>query len=134
MNEIVNKLLLAVDKPMLEMHLKQRGFTYRACGPFTKNKERIQKFIETGDSKCIYRNELNKACFQHNMTYGDFKNVARKIDSDKGLNDRAFNIAKNPKDDRYQRGVASMIYNFFNKRCAGIDVTTFANNEEQAEE
>ena len=54
------------------MHLKQLGFTYIAYGPFTKNKERIQKFKETRDTKYIYRNKLYKACFQHNMTYGDF--------------------------------------------------------------
>ena len=59
MNEIVNKFLLAVDKFMLELHLKQPGFTYSACGPITKNKERIQKFKETGDSRYIYRNELD---------------------------------------------------------------------------
>ena len=66
-NDIVNKLLLAGDKFMPEMHLKQPTFTYSACGPFTKNKERIQKFKETVDTN-IYRNELDKACFQHGMT------------------------------------------------------------------
>ena len=73
MNEIVNKFLLAGDKFMPEMHLKQPRFTYSACGPFTKNKERIQKFKETGDTNHIYNNELDKACFQHDMAYGDFK-------------------------------------------------------------
>ena len=73
MNEIVNKLLLAGDKFMPEMHLKQLGFAYSACGPFTKNKERIQKFKETGDTSYIYKNELDKACFQLDMAYGDFK-------------------------------------------------------------
>ena len=63
MNEIVNKFLLALDKCMLEVHLKQPGFTYNACGLFIKNKERIQKFKETGDSPYIYQNELDKACF-----------------------------------------------------------------------
>ena len=67
MNKIVNKFLLSGDKIMPEMHLKQHGFTYSACGLFTKNKERIQKFKETGDSKYIHRNELDKACFQHDM-------------------------------------------------------------------
>ena len=75
MNEIVNKFLLVGDKFMPEMHLKQPAsldksrFIYSACGPFTKNKERIQNFKETGDTKYIYRNELDKACFQHDMTY-----------------------------------------------------------------
>ena len=63
MNEIVYKLLLAGDKFIPEMHLKQLGFTYSACGLFTKNKERIKKFKETGDTKFLYRNELDKTCF-----------------------------------------------------------------------
>ena len=63
MNEIFNKFLLTRDKFMPEMHLKQPGFTYSACGPFTENKERIQKFKETGKTKYIYRNDLDKACF-----------------------------------------------------------------------
>ena len=79
---------------MPEMHLKQPGFTYSPCGPFTKNKERIQKFKETGDTDYIYKNELNKACFQHDMAYGDFKDLARRTFSDKVLRDKAFNIAK----------------------------------------
>ena len=73
MNEIVNKFLLAGDKFMPEIHLRQPEFTYSACGPFTKNKERIQKFKEIEDSQYIYQKELDKACFQHDMTYGDFK-------------------------------------------------------------
>ena len=73
MNETVNKFLLVVDKFMPEMHLRQLGFTYSACGPFTKNKERIKKFKETGDTCYIYNNELDKACFQHDMVYGILK-------------------------------------------------------------
>ena len=73
MNEMVNKLLLAVDKFMPKIHLKQPEFIYSACEPFTKNKEWIQKFKETRDTKYIYRNELDKTYFQHDMTYGDFK-------------------------------------------------------------
>ena len=79
MNEIVNKFLLAGDKFLHEMHLKQPGFTYSACEPFTKNKERIQKFKETGDINYIYKNELDKACFQHGMTYGDFKDLEQLL-------------------------------------------------------
>ena len=63
MNEIVNTFLLAGDKFMPEMHLKQPGFTYTACSPFTKNKERIEKFIQTGNTDFIYKNELDEACF-----------------------------------------------------------------------
>ena len=69
MKEIVNKFLLAGDTFMPEIHLKQPGFTYRACRPFTKNKERIQKLKKTLDTNYIYKNELDKACFQHDMAY-----------------------------------------------------------------
>ena len=68
---------------MHEMNLKQPGFTCSACGSFTKNKERIQKFKETGDTSYIYKNRLDNACFQHDMAYGDFKDLARRIVSDK---------------------------------------------------
>ena len=134
MNEIVNKFLLAGDKFMPEMHLKQPGFTYSACGPFTKNKERIQKFKETGDTSYIYKNELDKACFQHDMAYGDFKDLARRTASDKVLRDKAFNITKNPKYDGYHRGLASMVYIFFDKKSVGNGVNTHANNKKLAEE
>ena len=76
MNEKVNKFLLPGGKFMPEMHLKQQGFTYSACRPFTKNKKRINKFKETGDTNYIYKNEFDKACFQHDMAYRNFKNMA----------------------------------------------------------
>ena len=129
MNEIVSKFLLAGDKFMPEMHLKEPGFTYSACGPFTRNKERIQKLKETWDAKHNYRNELDKACFQHDMAYGDFKDLAKRTASDKVLRDKAFNIAKGPKYDGYQRGLASMVYNFVDKKSAGSGVNTHVNNE-----
>ena len=117
------------------MHLKQPVFTYMACRLFTKNKERIQKFIETGDTNCIYKNEFDKACFQHDMAYGDFKDLARRTASDKVLRDKAFNIAKNPKYDGYQRGLASMVYKFFDKKTKGSGVNTpLEFNEELAKE
>ena len=93
------------------------GFTYSACGPFkkNKNKERIQKFKEIGDSRCIYQNELDKTCFQHDMSYGDFKDLTRRTSSDKILRDIAFDTAKSPKYDGYQRGLASIVYKSFDK-------------------
>ena len=100
---------------MPDMRLKQPGFTYSTCRPYTKNKEGMQKFKETGDSRYIYQNELDKACFQHDMAYGDFKYLTRRTASDKILRDKAFNIAKNPTYDWCQRVVASMVYNFFDK-------------------
>ena len=116
MNDIINKFLLAGDKFMPEMHLKQLGFTYSACKPFTKNKERIQKFKQTGDSRYIYKNELDKAWFQHDMAYGDFKNLTKRTAADKVLRNKAFNIAKDTKYDGYQRRLASMVYKFFDKK------------------
>ena len=95
------------------MHLKQPEFTYSACGPFTRNKERIEKFMKTGNTDFIYRNELDKACFQDDMAYGDFKYLARRTASDKVLRDKALKIAKNPEYDGYQRGLASIVYKFF---------------------
>ena len=109
MNEIVNKFLLAGDKFMPEMHLKQPRFIYSACWPFTKNKERIQKFKETGDTSYIYKNELDKACFQRDMAYEDFKDLARRTASDKVVRDKEFNIAKNLKYDGYEGGLASKV-------------------------
>ena len=94
MNAVVHKFLLAGDKFIPEMHLKQPRFTYSACGPFTKNKERIQKFKEAGDSRYIYRKELKKACFQHDMAYGNFKDLTKRTASDKVLREKALNIAK----------------------------------------
>ena len=123
MNDIINKLLLVGDKFIPEMHLRQPGFKYSACGPFKKNKERRQKFKQTGDSRYIYRNELDKACFQHDMSYGDFKDLKRRTAADNVLRDKAFNIAKNPKYDGYQNGLASMVYNFFDKKTKGNGVT-----------
>ena len=114
---------------MLEMHLKQPGFTYSSCGPFTKNKKRIEKFKETGDTSYIYKNELDRACFQHNMAYRDFKDLARRTASDKVLRDKAFNIAKNPKYDGYQRGLASMVYKFLDEKSAGTGVNIHENNK-----
>ena len=122
MNEIVNKFLLAGDKFMSEIHLIQPGFPYSACRPFTKNKERIQKFKETRDTSYIYKNELDKVCFQQDLPYGDFKDIKRRTASDKILRDKAFNIAKNPKYDRYQRGPASMVYTFFDKKSSGSEI------------
>ena len=82
MNEIVNRLL---GKFMPEMRLKQPGFNYSACGPFTKNKERIEKFMQNGDKNVNYKNQLDKACFQHDMVYGKTKDLVKRTQSDKVL-------------------------------------------------
>ena len=131
MDETSNKFLLAGDKCMSEMHLRQPGFTYRACGPFAKNKERVQKFKEKVDWKYIYQNELDKTCFQRDMAYGDFKDLTRRTASDKILSDKAFNIAKNPKYEGYQRGLTPIVYKYFDKKTSssGIKNQNIHNNE-----
>ena len=135
MNEIVNNFLLAGDKFMREMHLRQPGFTYSASGPFTKNKERIQKFKETGDTNYIYKNELDKAaCFQHNMAYGDFKDLTKRTAADKVLRDKAFEIASDQKYDEYQRELASMVYKFFDKKSQGSGLASNKENMQLTDE
>ena len=129
MNEIVNKFLLTGDKFMPEIHLKEPGFTYSACGPFTRNKERIEKFMLTGNTDFIYRSELDKACFQHDMAYEKSKDLAKRTQSDKVLRDKAFKIASDPKYDGYQRGLASMVYKFFDKKSSGSGVDAEPNYE-----
>ena len=120
---------------MLQMHLRQPGLTYNDCGPFTKKKERIQKLKETGDSRYIYQNELDNTCFQHDMAYRDFTDLTRRTTSDKILRDKAFNIAKNSKYDGCQRGLASMVYKFFDKKASGGTVKNEnISNKELAEE
>ena len=106
MNEIVNNFLLAGDKFMPEMHLKKPGFIHSVCDPFTKNKKRIVKFMQIGNTDFIYRNELDKACFPHDMAYSKSKDLAKRTQSDKVLRDKAFKIASHPKYDGYQRGLA----------------------------
>ena len=118
MGQIINKFLLAGDKFMPEMHLRQPQFIYSACGPFTKHKQRIQKFKETGDTNYIYKNELDKACFAHDAGYSDSKDPTKRTVADKIFRDKAFNIAKDPKYDGYQRGLASMVYKFFDSKVA----------------
>ena len=122
MNEIVNRFLLAGDKFMPQMHLGQPRFTDSACRPFTKNKQRIQKFMQTRDTNYIYKNELDKACFQHDMAYGDFKDLKRRTQSDKILKDKAVAIASNPKYDGYQGELASMVYKCFGKKSKGSGI------------
>ena len=116
MNNVINKFLLAGDKFMPEMHLRQPRFVFSACGPFTRHKERIKEFKRTGDTRYIYRNELDKACFQHDPAYADHKDLINRTEADKVLKDKAYDIASNPKYDGYQRGLASMVYRFFDKK------------------
>ena len=133
MNNTINKLLLTGDKFMPEMYLRQPQFTYNACGPFTKHKQRIQKFKETGDTNYIYKNELDKACFVHDAAYSDSKDLTKRTVADKILKN------KDPKYGGYQRGLASMVYKFFDKKSEGsgakhVNTKLIPQNEQIADE
>ena len=109
---------------MPEMHLRQPGFTYSACGPFTKTQERIKRFRETGDVGHIYKNDLDKACFQHDLAYGTHKDLENRTKSDRLLRDNAFRIAQDTSKDGYQRSLASMVYKFFDKKSKDASTST----------
>ena len=134
MNNVINKILLVGDKFMPEIHLRQLQFTYSACGPFTKHEQRIQKFKETGDTNYVYKNELDKACFVHDAAYSDSKDLTKRTVADKILKNKAFDIAKNPKYDGYQRGLASMVYKFFDSKVSGSGAKLTLQNEQLANE
>ena len=116
MNNIINKFLLAGDTFMPEMHLRQPQFVYSACGPFTRYKERIKEFKRTGDTRLLYRNELDKAYFKDDAAYAKYKDVENRLISDQKLINSAHEIASNPVYDGYQRGLASMVYKFFDSK------------------
>ena len=122
---------------MPAMHLRQPQFVYSACGPFTRHKERIEKFKRTGDT--LYRNELDKACFKHDAANAKYKDVENRLISDQKLRNSAYDIASNPKYDCYQRSLASMVYKFFDSKVAPLDKKTMSgkgirNNKILAEE
>ena len=127
MNSIIKKFLLAGDRFMPEMNLRQPQFTYTDCALFTKHKQRIQKFMQNGDTNYIYKNELDKTCFAHDAAFSDSKDLTKRTVADKFLRDKASNIAKDPKYDGYQRGLATMVYKFFDKKSKGTGVVTFSN-------
>ena len=124
MNNIINKFLLAGDKFMAEMNLGQSQFVYSACGPFTRHRERIKEFKHTADTRLLYRNELDKACFKHTATYAKYKDVENRLISDQKLRNSEYDIASNPKYDGYQRGLASMVCKFFDSKVAPLDKKT----------
>ena len=135
MNSIINKFLLTADKVMPETHLRDlKVGTYRACGPFTRRKDRINKFIQTGDTNYIYKNELDKACFAHDAGYSDFKDIKNRTAADKILRDKAYEIAKDPKYYGSLRGLAYLVYQFFDKKTVGSGVKSIPQNEQLADE
>ena len=122
-NNIINQLLLTADRFMPEAHLKDlKVGTYSACSPFTQHNSRINKFIRTGDTNYIYKNELDKACFAHDAAYSGFKDIKNRTTADKIVRDKAYEIAKDPKYYGSQRGLASMVYKSFDKKTAGSGI------------
>ena len=112
--------MLADDKFMPELHLVDPVVKkYNAYGPFTKHTKRIQDFLNTGKLNYIYKNDLDKACFQHDMAYNKYKDLERRTQSDKVLKDTGFKIASDPENNGYERGLASMVFKFFNKKSKG---------------
>ena len=124
MNNLINKFLLAGDKFMPEMHLRQPRFVYSVCGPFTAHEESIKEFKRTRDTRLLYTNELDKACFKHDAAYAKYKDVENRLISDRKLKNSVYDIASNPIYDGYQRGLASMVYKFFDSKVAPLDKKT----------
>ena len=119
-NSIINKFLLAGDKFMPELHLVDPIVKkYSACGPFTKHTQSIQDFLNTGKLSYIYKNDLDKACFQHDKAYNKYKDLEKRTQSDIVLKTEALKIASNPKYNGYEIGLASMVYKFFDKKSKG---------------
>ena len=138
MNKIINKFLLNNDKLIPVLHLKQPGFTYSACEPFTKHCARIQNFRERGNLKHLYRHKLDKTCFIHDAAYSNSTDLAKRAFPDKVLRDRPYEIAQNCNYDGYKIALASMVYKFFDKKTASGAITTskagMSVNEQLAEE
>ena len=137
-SDIINKFLLTGDIFMPEMHLwDPKVKKYFACGPFTRNKKRIDIFIKDGRLSHILKNKLNAVCFQHDSAYAKYKDRANRRQSDIALKNKALKIATDPRVNGYQRGLASMVYKFFNERTKGSGINNNENllvNSQLAEE
>ena len=122
-NSMIYKFLLAGDKFMPELHLVDPIVKkYSLCGPCTKHTQRIQDFLNTGKLSYIYKNYLDKACFQYDMTYNKFQNLEKRTQSNIVLKNKALKMASTPRYNGYERGLASMVYKFFNKQSKGSDL------------
>ena len=116
-NYIINTFLLVGDKFMPELHFwDSKVGKYSVCGPFTKHEQRIDQFMKGGRLSHLYKNNLDKACFQHNMAYNKYKDLKNRTQSDIVLKNKAYEIDVNPKIDSFQRGLAVMVYKFFIER------------------
>ena len=123
MNETVNNFLLSGDKLISGIHLRQPGFTYSACGSFTRNRKRIQKSKYAGDSQYIYENKLDKACFQHDMAYRDFKKLTRRIVSDKILRNKHLMLLKIQNLMDIKEILLQWFTNFLIKESSGANIS-----------
>ena len=129
-NSMINKFLLAGDRFMPELHLVDPIVKkYSTCGPFTKHTKRIQDFLNTGKLNYIYKNDLDKTCFQHDMAYNKYKDLETRTQSDRVLKDKSFKIASNPRYNGYEKGLASMVYKLFDRKSkgSGLENTQLAN-------
>ena len=135
-SDIINKFLLIGDKFMPEMHLWDRkAKKYSACGPFTRHQKRWK--MEDGRSSHILKNRLDAACFQHDSAYAKYKDRANRRKSDIVLKNKALKIATDPRVNGYQRGLAFMVYKFFNERTKASGINSKENlfvNSQLAEE
>ena len=128
-SDIINKFLLIGDKFMPEMHLwDPRVKKYSACGPFTRHQKRTDMFMEDGRLSHILKNRLHPACFQHDSAYAKYKDRANRRQSDIVLKNKALKISTDPRVNGYQRGLASMVYEFFNERTKGSGINLQANS------
>ena len=119
-NRVSNKFLQTGDRFMPEMYSRQPGFTYSVCRPFTKHRDRIQKFREASNLKHLKRNGLDKTCFAYDTAQSDNKDLAI---SGKILKDRAYEIPRNRNYDGNQREIVSLVYRFFHKKSrSGVSV------------
>ena len=134
-NDTINKFLLVSDKFMPELHLYEPKIGKdSACGSFTKHKQRIGQFMKDGRLSHIYKNELDKACFQHDIAYNKYKDLKRRTQSDIVLKNKAYKIAVNPKYDRFQTALASIVWKFFNEKSKKVLSGSGLENEELADE
>ena len=117
MNNIINKSLLVGDKFMSEMHLRQPKLVYSACSPFTRHKERIKEIKRTDDTRLLYRNKLDKACFKHDAAYAKYKDVENRLISDQKLRNSAYDIASYPVYGGYPEALTQKLLRLTKKLC-----------------
>ena len=134
-NDIINKCLLIGDKFMPELHLwDPKVKKYSACGPFTNHEERIDQFMKDNRLSHLYKSQLDKVCFQHDAAYNKYKDLKNRKQSDVALKNKAYKIATDPKIDGFQRGLAAMVYNFFNERLKEVLSRSGIKNQQLASE